>query len=62
MSVENFFRKKEFEKFPQGSRITAGLALREGSKVILNVALGKGGRKPYERTVAWSLPRGKPAG
>jgi hypothetical protein len=46
MSVENFFRKKAFEKFPWSSRITAGLTPREGSEVFLNVALGQGGCKP----------------
>src|ERR1700731_1089215 len=46
VSVETFFEKKEFEKFPQGSRITAGLVLCERSKVFLNVALGGGGCKP----------------
>src|SRR5208282_330143 len=44
------FSKKEFEKFPRGSRSTAGLmlhrALRNVSKVILNVAFGQEGRKP----------------
>ena len=44
------FSKKEFEKFPRSSRISAGLVLRhvllQGSKVISNVALGGEGRKP----------------
>jgi hypothetical protein len=50
MSVENFSRKKEFEKFPQRSRITAGLSLHPvlqmAAKSFLNVALGQEGRKP----------------
>jgi hypothetical protein len=50
MSVENFFRKKEFEKFPERSRITAGLSLHPvlemAAKSFLNVALGQEGRKP----------------
>ena len=45
MSVEIFFEKK-FEKFPQGSRITAGRLLHQCNKVNLNVALGRVGRKP----------------
>jgi hypothetical protein len=45
MSVETFF-EKEFEKIRQGSRITAGLVLHSHSRVNLNVALGREGRKP----------------
>src|SRR5580704_8617985 len=50
MSVENFSRNKEFEKFPQRSRSTAGLSLQQvlqtAAKSFLNVALGREGRKP----------------
>lgn len=59
VSVENFFRKKVFEKFPTSSRITAGPLLFQRSKVILNLALGQGGRKPSGSTVAWTIPCGK---
>jgi hypothetical protein len=40
------FFEKRIEKFPGSSRITAGLVLRSHSRVNLNVALGREGRKP----------------